>query len=292
MRILYALSDCIHFLVYRAFGYRTDVVMDNLHRSFPEKSIGERKQIASKFYRNLIDTFLETIKMLSGSDSFVRKRVTGNWEVVNDLVEIGKPIQCHLGHTFNWEWANYMASKNFVCKFLVVYMPIKSKAMDKVFLRIRNKGGTGLIPATPPQEYINAINKYRNQVYAIGLAADQSPGDPAKAFWLSFLGRPTAFINGPERNARIVNLPVVFVNIVKPKRGYYQIEFSKQESHSKQAAEGELTLRFARFLESAIQKNPDMWLWSHRRWKKAWKPEYGKRWIDKENPPPTTVSAK
>jgi KDO2-lipid IV(A) lauroyltransferase len=50
--------------------------------------------------------------------------------------------------------------------------------------------------------------------------------------------------------------------------------------------EGELTVMFARFLEDSIRKQPENWLWSHRRWKREWKPEYESRWIDKESPKP------
>ena len=39
--------------------------------------------------------------------------------------------------------------------------------------------------------------------------------------------------------------------------------------------EQELTRKFVMYLEEVIKKYPDMWLWSHRRWKHEWKPEYG-----------------
>jgi len=40
--------------------------------------------------------------------------------------------------------------------------------------------------------------------------------------------------------------------------------------------EEKLTQKFAVYLEDVIKQYPDMWLWSHRRWKHEWKPEYGK----------------
>ena len=67
MRVLYFLSDGIYGLVYYVFKYRRDVVMKNLEIAFPEKSEKERKRIAKKFYHNLLDTFVETIKMISAS---------------------------------------------------------------------------------------------------------------------------------------------------------------------------------------------------------------------------------
>ena len=143
-----------------------------------------------------------------------------------------------------------------------------------------------MIPATPSRTFIAAFHPHRNTQYLIGLAADQSPGDATKAYWLNFFGRPTAFVTGPEKAARARNLPVFFCHISKPRRGHYHIVFTLAEENPATLPEGELTVKFARFLEGVIRQLPDMWLWSHRRWKKEWKDEYQKLWVDsKQNHP-------
>lgn len=283
MRLLYILSDGIYVLVYYVFGYRRKVVMQNLLIAFPEKTEPERKIIAKKFYRNFLDTFVEIIKLISGSEAFFKKRIRGNWELVNEIYKTGRSSQVNLGHTFNWEWANYMASRELLYKFVVVYMPIKNKAVDKIFFKFRSKGGTGLVPATPPRAFITGLAKYKTVKYMLTLAADQSPADPSKAYWLNFFGRPTAFVTGPEKGARLHNMPVFFCNITKPRRGHYDIHFSLIEENPALTSEGELTVLFARFLEENIRQYPDMWLWSHRRWKREWKDEYKDLWIDKNS---------
>jgi Kdo2-lipid IVA lauroyltransferase/acyltransferase len=281
MPVLYLLSDGVYALLYYVFGYRRRVVMQNLLIAFPEKTEAERKKIAKKFYHNFLDTFVEIIKMLSASESFLRKRIKGNWDMVNEVAKRnGKPAQVHLGHTFNWEWANYMAAKDLLYKFLVVYMPIKNAAVDKIFFRMRSRGGTGLIPASPVRAYIGGLAKFKKEQYLLALAADQSPADASKAYWLNFFGKPTAFVTGPEKGARLNNLPVFFCNIKKPKRGHYYAEFTFITEDPASTKEGELTIRFARYLEDVIDQYPDMWLWSHRRWKKEWKDEYRDLWID------------
>ncbi|HMD00922.1 MAG TPA: hypothetical protein VKH37_12250, partial [Ferruginibacter sp.] len=97
LRVLYILSDCIYGIVFYLIGYRRDVVMSNLEIAFPEKTIAERKLIAKKFYHNLIDTFIETVKMISASKKLILKRFTGNWEVINSFKDTGRPVQLHLG---------------------------------------------------------------------------------------------------------------------------------------------------------------------------------------------------
>jgi KDO2-lipid IV(A) lauroyltransferase len=141
-----------------------------------------------------------------------------------------------------------------------------------------------MIPATPPETFKSEFAKYKRGQSLFGLVADQSPSDPSKAYWLNFFHRPTAFIRGPERGARLDNLPVLFACISKPRRGYYHAVFSLAEENPNRLSEGELTVRFARYLEEVIRKYPDMWLWSHRRWKLEWKPGYEKLWVDNSNP--------
>ena len=279
LRVLYILSDGIYFLIYRVFGYRTKVVMQNLEIAFPEKSLADRKEIARKFYGNLIDTFFEMIKMLSATDAFFHKHFSGNWDVLNQLYSNGKPAHIHLGHTFNWEWGNYMTARESAYQFIGIYMPIKNKAMDRLFLKIRSRGGSLLVPATPPRAYIAGFHPHRNTRYVLGLIADQSPGSAAQAYLLNFFGRPTAFITGPEKGARARDLPVFFSHIRKLRRGYYHIEYSLAEEHPQRLPEGQLTVNFARYLENVIRQYPEMWLWSHRRWKLEWKEDYRAMWI-------------
>ena len=73
-RILYIISDGLYGLTFYILKYRRDVVMKNLLIAFPKKTEKERRLIAKKFYHNLIDMFIETIKLLSISDKTLEKR--------------------------------------------------------------------------------------------------------------------------------------------------------------------------------------------------------------------------
>lgn len=272
LRVLYFLSDGIYGLVYYLIKYRRDVVMKNLLIAFPEKTEEERTRIAKKFYHNLMDTFIETIKMISASDKYILKRVTANWDVINSLKETDRSIHVHIGHNFNWEWCNVAAARRMNYTFLGVYMPIGNKIFDRLFIKLRSRTGTKLLRATKMAE---DFLPYRNTEYLLGLAADQNPGVPSNAWWFKFFGRPTPFVKGPAKNAVANSTAVIFAFIHKPRRGYYEIVFSLAEKDASQSTEIELTGRFVKYLEDVIKQYPDMWLWSHRRWKWEWKPEYG-----------------
>jgi KDO2-lipid IV(A) lauroyltransferase len=278
---LHIIADFFYLIVYYVIGYRKEVVMSNLKIAFPEKTETERRKIAKKFYQNFIDNFIEAIKMLSASDSFVFKHFKANYEVVNELYETGRSCHLLLGHTFNWEIGNHAVGLSIPYKFLVVYMPIANKAIDRIFYKMRTRGKTVLLSAFQMRK---DMMQHRNSLYALALAADQNPSRADKAYWLNFFGRPTPFVTGPEKGAKNGNLPVGFCYITKPKRGYYQLHFSIGELNPDALPAGALTVKFVRFLEKVIRENPDMWLWSHRRWKYDWKEDYRKLWIDSDEP--------
>src|SRR3569833_611604 len=105
--LLYLLSDGLAFMLFRVIGYRREVTRSNLQLAFPEKSLDEIKRIEKKYNRNLADSFIETIKILSASQDFIKKHfVLDNLEVLDNFYDAGRKCQLHLGHTFNWELAN------------------------------------------------------------------------------------------------------------------------------------------------------------------------------------------
>jgi KDO2-lipid IV(A) lauroyltransferase len=178
----------------------------------------------------------------------------------------------HLGHNFNWEFAQLAFVLHAKQPFLGVYMPLENKVLDRIFIRLRSRFGTILLPATDMR---HAILPWRNRKYILGLVADQSPGIPSRSFWVHFFNQPTSFVTGPENGARLNNLAVVFCHLTKQRRGYYDVHFELAEENPASLPIGELTQRYVGFLEKTIREHPDMWLWSHRRWKHPWKEEYG-----------------
>jgi Kdo2-lipid IVA lauroyltransferase/acyltransferase len=272
LRLLHVLSDAIYGLVFYVFKYRRGIVLSNLEIAFPEKSDKERWLIAKKFYHNLIDTFIETIKMVSASRAYIQKHFTGNWEVVNELKQTGRKVQLHLGHNFNWEWANAGMAINLRFPYVGAYMPMKNKAFNRLFYNLRSKFGTLLVSATNMRK---DMLPYRHTQYMLALASDQNPGHPASGLWFNFFGRPTPFLSQPAKNAILNECSVVFALIHKKKRGYYNLVITLVEENARNTTQVDLTRKFVRYIEEVVRAYPDMWLWSHRRWKHQWKEEYG-----------------
>ncbi len=273
-RILYIISDGIYLIVYYITGYRKKVVMENLCIAFPEKTEAERIAVMKEFYKNFIDNFIESIKLFSISGEELNKRFTGNFEVVNDLYATGKKVQLHSGHFFNWEFANLGYSHNFNYTLLTVYMPIKNKVFDRIFIHMRKRFGADLIPAT---EFNTKFTAYRNKQYCLALVGDQNPGDSRFAYWTRFFGKMTAVVKGPERGAKVGDTAIVMCNFYKVKRGYYTSDMVLLTTEPRNMPYGEITKQMMKFVEESIRKNPAGYLWSHRRWKWEFDEEKNKK---------------
>ncbi len=262
--VIYVIGDGIYGLVFYVLGYRKEVVMKNLLIAFPDKTEKERLRIAKDFYHNLIDTFIETIKFLSISDKEFNKRYSSNIEVVNNFDNQGRNIQLLAGHFFNWEYVNFGVSRDGRLPFVAVYMPVSNKAFDKIIYNLRSRFGTVLIPAV---DFRTKFKEYVKDCYSIGLAADQNPGSADNAHWLEFFGRLTPFVTGPEKGAKLDNMPVFFGHFYKIKRGYYHLQFELLTDTPRDFENGKLTQLYAARVEKAVRLKPANYLWSHRRWK-------------------------
>lgn len=262
--LLYVVSDGLFVLVYHVIGYRRKVVLANMHQAFPEKSPAEIRSLARKYYRNLTDMMVETIKLLTMSQKQLQRRFTGDLTVLHELYAQGKSCQLYLGHHFNWEWGNLFCMQQVNFPFLVVYMPITNKAVDRMFRHFREKFGTVLLPAN---DISNAMQPWLNKQYLTALVADQNPGNPRRCFWYPFLNKMTAFYKGPEMSARRYDIPVVFVDIWKPRRGHYCCKLELMFEKPLEVPEGKITETFVHWLEGTIREHPETWVWSHRRWK-------------------------
>jgi KDO2-lipid IV(A) lauroyltransferase len=128
-----------------------------------------------------------------------------------------------------------------------------------------------LIPAQTSLRTMLEIEK-SGQLSATYYLADQTALYDTK-YWMMFLNQETPVFPGPEKVASRLKQAVVFMDIQKVRRGYYEVEFTKLFDDASQTEEFEVTKTHVKFLEKIIRKRPEFWLWSHKRWKHT-RPEY------------------
>ena len=72
---------------------------------------------------------------------------------------------------------------------------------------------------------------------------------------------------GPEKLAKKFNYPVVYMNVRRVRRGYYEVFPELLFENPKDTVENEICEAFTKRLEREIMNDYSTWLWSHRRWK-------------------------
>ncbi len=269
---LYVFSDVVFFLLFYVIRYRRKVTEKNLRESFPDYSDCKIKEISRGFYRNFADYIFETLKLAHISDDEMSRRmVFENLHYMDDALSEGKNIVVYFSHCFNWEWATSVVlhSKcrdNDNVVFGQVYRPLKSEWFDKLMLRLRSRFGAHSYKKKSLLRDLLML-KRENKTWVVGFMSDQKPshGDPTHI--LKFLNHPTAVITGTETVAVRLKTAVIYWDMVKISRGHYKIVMHKLADDASTHPLHEITDKYISLLQDTIIRQPEIWLWTHKRWK-------------------------
>jgi len=267
---LYGVSN-FFYLILNISGYRKEVVLTNLKKSFPEKSNEEIEFIKKRYFKYLCDLILETLKTIRMTEKQARERcVFHNPEWLNEFYEHKQSIIIVMGHYGNWEWAGPSFTLNTNYQLVVIYRPLSNIYFEKMMSGMRTKFGTRI---TPVNNTLRDMVSNRSQITATAFIADQT-ASPENAYWTTFMNQDTAVFTGPEKLAKKFNYPIVYMNVKRIKRGYYEITPELLFKNSKETADNEILEVFTKRLEKEITIEPSTWLWSHKRWKHSRKNEF------------------
>ena len=264
--VLYLISDFFSFFLTRIIGYRKKVIVRNLKIAFPDFSEAEVKKITHKFYKNLCDVIVETIKAYSISSKQLSERVRiTNIDLINQYFRKQVPVIVMTSHLCNWEWLLISNCILLDYKVDAVYKELNNKAFDELMKKIRGRFGANMIEK---DSLIRDIARRRNIPRILAMVSDQSPASSKNSEWYTFFGKEVPFYSGAEKINQMTGYPVLFVSMKRTKRGYYDVTFSeikKLENHESVP----IIKKYVELVEKAIKENPSDWLWSHKRWKHA-----------------------
>lgn len=269
MRILYLMSDGLLYPIVRLL-YRRRVVHENMVGSFPEKSLDEISDIERQFYHFFADMLVEDLKAISISREEMMRRTTFNGvEYIEEQFLKGKKTMfCYLGHYGNWEW---LATYGYWMPFAhctQIYHVLNNKVADRIFLKVRQRSGSECITMQATLRRLIALrDEGRNVV--VGLIADQLPQWKSIHHFTPFLNRETAVFTGTEQLARKMDGFVMYARVTRPRRGYYHCDMLPLSEHPSEVEEFYLTDLFMKMLEEDIRRNPHLWLWTHKRWRRT-----------------------
>lgn len=265
----YYVVENIVFLIIYLIRYRVSVVKSNLRNSFPEKSDKELKVIKHKFYWTLAEIFVHSVSMagLGGNKAKDVIEIT-NAEEHSKAVK-GKDWIAMSAHFGCWEYIAFWGMFDPAQRVVSVYHPLHNPIMEIVYQRFRSRAYTNPVPM---REFVRYYMTHKNKPLderslMLGLVADQNPPKRPNSHWFKFLNQDTIFFDGGEKLALKYNLPIYFTTMKRVSRGRYQLLFEQIYDGVEAVSENVITERYVRILEAKIIENPELWIWSHRRWK-------------------------
>ncbi len=240
------------------------MVTQNLKNAFPQNTEKELLMIRRKFYQYFCDFIIETLKTLTITERELRKRILfEDISLFQHYFQKDQSVIVVLGHMGNWEWGGARFALEPVHPLYVLYHPLKNPHFEKLVLKMRTRLGYHLYPM---QQAYREMVSAKDQTTATAFIADQTPSNK-NAIWLNFLNQKTLVFAGTEKIAKKLDYPVIYVSVRRKKRGLYGIHSELLFENPGETAENEISIAHTQRLERDIQAQPEIWLWSHRRWK-------------------------
>ena len=279
----HAMARFLAFLVRDVFRYRTDVVRDNLTRSFPDKPAKEINAIHRQFYRHFARIFTEALWYGSCTGDKGRERLRrshiveiSNPEQFNSILRNNTQVMILQTHTGNWELIggilNYTYGEPLLLTtqtFAITYLPLHSPFWDSFMAEnrdapVRDMDFHGYIPT---HNIVRHVQEHAGEKFCYCFITDQFPYSYSHKHTISFMHRETPTMTGGAALACRMDMAVVYLRFEYREEGGYRMEFVPITDHAGQRSPMEIMEQYYKLLEGDLERQPWNYLWTHKRWK-------------------------
>jgi len=260
-------TTLLAFLFYYIIPLRKKVVIENLRKAFPELSEKEIKETAYKSYKSFAITLIEILLLPKlTKEELLNSVECPNVGLIKEEMDKGRGMILLTAHFGNWEYGAIAGGllSGFVFNALVKQQ--RNELVDNWLNQKREKWGNRIIPLGISVR--NVYQELKNKKL-IAIVADQR--GPADGVRVNMFGIPTAVYTGFASLHIKMNVPILVGIVVRQPDRTYRVELERLETDNITGSEEErveiITQRYYDILERKIKKNPEQWLWMHKRWK-------------------------
>lgn len=261
------------FLLLAKFAYTVDkkhrkVILQNLKATFGDTLDEKQKNnISYKCYKNLLLTLLQVMENQKLSADELQKKVSFvNLDLVQKYLQKDKPIVFVTAHMGNWEIGG-AALGELTTNTLAVHKALNHKLFDEYLLNARSRFKLKMVEK---HGAIKTLNKALKNNKTVSLLVDQNTKNE-EAVVVKFFGIDTNHTPAPAFLAKRNNAPIIPLAISSTDYENYTITFYDEiwvnNSEDKNRDILEATQAQAKWLETLIRKEPELWFWCHRRFK-------------------------
>lgn len=249
--------------------YRERIVYENLRASYPDMNEDNRLTLQHRCYRHLLRLIGEIIWGAIVPRRWVSRRIRfENAEAVLQEAKTHGAVIVMLGHIGNWEWAaDFQREMNTIGGTQHnIYQSLHNRFFDRLMQRIRLRRGGALIEK---RLLLRRMVAQRNdgQPKLYGMLCDQHPERGKEKLTLTFLNQSTPMLTGAEELSRRFDYPCWYLHIRQEDLGHYVCRFEPLKGQEYEGQDYPITRQYAELLEKNINEQPELWLWTHNRWR-------------------------
>lgn len=261
MKVNFVLGRGLGWLFLHLAPSRKRIADTNIRLCFPELSASERAVIVRGVIQSCGISFFESAVALWGPEKFLRRahHIRG-LEYVQAAQTEGKGVLLVGCHMTTLDIAGRMLSIHQ--KFDILYRQDPNPLLAYMLVKAR-KGFNGESIITV--ETRKLVRNLRAG-HVVWYAPDQDYGIKHSVF-APFFGMPAATVPGTGRFAALGNAQVIFFSHYREADGSYLLELSPPLENFPSGDDIEDSTRVNGILEQMIRKQPDQYLWVHRRFK-------------------------
>lgn len=279
----YAISGFVAWLAGSALHYRTDDVMINLSRCFPEKNNYELRDLKKEFYRHFAKVIVETV-WFGGCHSLERYRKSGvvemkNFNSLRELYDNSNGVVVMCSHSGNWELFGGLLSHFYddsvrkvdVNKLCVVYRRLSSKVWDDIMKdnRLAPLGNNACFKGyVESGAFVRFAYTHKDDKMVYYMITDQRPYFPGPEYMkVNFLHQECQTMSAAAALAHKFGFSVLYQRMAEKENGRgYTIEYVPICENGSEMSVEDMMGKYYELLEKDIKEQPYNYLWSHRRW--------------------------
>jgi KDO2-lipid IV(A) lauroyltransferase len=238
--------------------------LDHLALAYPEMPEAERLRLGRDCFRHLGTVLGECLHLFHRDCAFVGTVVEiEGFEVVEAVRREGRPLVLFTGHCGNWELLGAAVNCRGVA-MTVVARSLDEPEQQERLAALRARFGTPTIERGEDGAVRQLLATLRRGG-ALGMLIDQDSGK-MDGVWVPFFGRPAFTPIGAAKIALKQRAAVVPVFIERLETGHHRVRF--QPALDLPADPVEATALMTARIEEQIRRNPEQWVWMHRRWRR------------------------
>ncbi len=239
------------------------LIHSNLKKAFPDISLDHLNGITKMMWNNYGRVFAEYMFIKKFREDRSNKNIIiEGQEILEDIKKKNKSVVFISGHLSNFELMAMHIEKSGI-KLSAIYRPLNNIFLNKIMERIRKK----YICKYQIKKGIGGMKKlmYLKKLnYSTALMIDQRVSQGIRS---NFFNQKALTTTIPAQLVKKFKIPIVPIFIERINNINFKIVIKNPITFDNEETTKTITDKLNLVLEKMISHKPELWIWSHNRWK-------------------------